>query len=906
MHLRVFNYNTCEKIKEWEAHTDYIRYLEIHPNRPFVISSSDDMSIKLWDWERDFECIQIFEGHVHYVMMIKINPRDTNIFASASLDRTIKVWGLTAGTSHFSLDAHERGVNCIDYYPGGDKPYLLSGADDRTIKIWDYQTKACLQTLEGHTHNVSAVCFHPRLPLIVSASEDGTVRLWHSTTYRPESTLNYGLERAWTLAPTKDANKVAIGYDEGTIVIKLGNERPVASLDTNTGKLVWAASHDIQTISLKGLNKEGDLKDGERIPLNPRDLGSCEVYPQNLIHNCNGQFVVVCGDGEYIIYTSQALRNKSFGSALDFVWSSKGTGDYAIRESISRVRTFKNFKDHKQIPLPMSSADGIFGGACLGVSGPECILFFDWDEGDFVRKIDVSPTQVFWNEAGDALALVCTDSYYILKFDGEKVINSLAAGNVDPEEGIDGSFELETSINDVVTTGQWVGECFLYTNASGRLNYYVGGEVMTLCHLEQPMYLLGYTPKEDRVFLIDRMFNVCSYRLLLSVLNYQTAVVRNDFDSANLILPSIPRSECAQVARFLESQGYKEEALQVTTDPDHKFELAIDLRNMEIAHEVLKETDTGDDDSTDLQSKWRRLGDLALSNGYIELAENCAVRSNDLSGLLLLYSASANKDGMKKLAIQAKESGRSNVSFLAYFITGQVEKCIELLIETGRIPEASFFARTYMPSQISRVLEMWKSDLKQINEKAAEALADPSKYGNLFPDLEWAMVVEDMFKNRRDVFVPASSYPNAKSELNLNLVELVKAQAQAQAQALENPVEDMTNKINEIEISQENYEEVVVHEDQFIEEEEEVILQIEEKEIEVDQEIELEEEVDLDDLEIVEGLDEDLQLDEDDEMLMTSDPQPDISIDQEEDEISLDNVEEGEIDLNDDNEEEDW
>ena len=83
------------------------------------------------------------------------------------------------------------------------------------MKIWDYQTKACLQTLEGHSHNVSSVCFHPRLPLIISASEDGTVRLWHSTTYRPETTLNYGLERAWCLAPTKDANKLAIGYDEG-------------------------------------------------------------------------------------------------------------------------------------------------------------------------------------------------------------------------------------------------------------------------------------------------------------------------------------------------------------------------------------------------------------------------------------------------------------------------------------------------------------------------------------------------------------------------------------------------------------------------------------------------------------------------------------------------------------------
>ncbi|CAN0266305.1 unnamed protein product, partial [Hapterophycus canaliculatus] len=42
---------------------------------------------------------------------------------------------------------------------------------------------------------------------------------------------------------------------------------------------------------------------------------------------------------------AQALRNKSFGSALDFVWSSSGTGDYAIRETITRVKTFKNFKE---------------------------------------------------------------------------------------------------------------------------------------------------------------------------------------------------------------------------------------------------------------------------------------------------------------------------------------------------------------------------------------------------------------------------------------------------------------------------------------------------------------------------------------------------------------------------------
>jgi len=40
--------------------------------------------------------------------------------------------------------------------------------------------------LEGHSHNLSAVCFHPELPILVTAAEDGSVRLWHALTVREE------------------------------------------------------------------------------------------------------------------------------------------------------------------------------------------------------------------------------------------------------------------------------------------------------------------------------------------------------------------------------------------------------------------------------------------------------------------------------------------------------------------------------------------------------------------------------------------------------------------------------------------------------------------------------------------------------------------------------------------------
>lgn len=51
-------------------------------------------------------------------------------------------------------------------------------------QVWDYQTKACVHTLEGHAHNISAVAFHPELPIILTASEDGCIKMWHATTYR--------------------------------------------------------------------------------------------------------------------------------------------------------------------------------------------------------------------------------------------------------------------------------------------------------------------------------------------------------------------------------------------------------------------------------------------------------------------------------------------------------------------------------------------------------------------------------------------------------------------------------------------------------------------------------------------------------------------------------------------------
>jgi len=54
--------------------------------------------------------------------------------------------------------------------------------------------------------------------------------------------------------------------------------------------------------------------------------------------------------------------------------------------------------------------------------------------------------------------------------------------------------------------------------------------------------------------------------------------MRQDFDTANEVLPSIPKSARPRVAHFLEKQGFKKQALAVTTDPEHQFDLALQVK----------------------------------------------------------------------------------------------------------------------------------------------------------------------------------------------------------------------------------------------------------------------------------------------------------------------------------------
>ena len=138
--IRVYNYNTAEKIKTLDEHQDYVRHIVVHPTLPYVLSAGDDDTIHMFDWDKAWTKVNTFSDHSHYIMQLAINPKDPNMFASASLDRSIKIWSVstTKSTANYTLVGHDSGVNCVDFSKDLERPHLVSGSDDGLVKIWDY------------------------------------------------------------------------------------------------------------------------------------------------------------------------------------------------------------------------------------------------------------------------------------------------------------------------------------------------------------------------------------------------------------------------------------------------------------------------------------------------------------------------------------------------------------------------------------------------------------------------------------------------------------------------------------------------------------------------------------------------------------------------------------------------
>jgi coatomer subunit beta' len=228
--------------------------------------------------------------------------------------------------------------------------------------------------------------------------------------------------------------------------------------------------------------------------------------------------------------------------------------------------------------------------------------------------------------------------------------------------------------------------------------------------------------------LADKDVNVTSFALSLPVLEYQTLVLREDMETAAELLPTIPNDQLNKIARFLEGQGHKELALEVATDPEHKFDLALALNQLDTALELAR--------AADVEHKWKTVGDSALAAWDVALAAECFTHAKDLGSLLLLHSSTGDREGLAALAKQAQEASAHNIAFSCSWLLGDVDNCAEILTKTGRLAEAVLFSQTYKPSLTTPIVKDWKESLEKSKKaRVAKLIGVPDDDDDLFP--EW-------------------------------------------------------------------------------------------------------------------------------------------------------------------------
>ena len=163
-----------------------------------------------------------------------------------------------------------------------------------------------------------------------------------------------------------------------------------------SGKLIYTRNQQVLSGSLQTIQDDNTVAEGARIPLITKEIGTTEIFATALLHSPNGRFVTVVGDGEYITYTALAWRNKSFGNGISFAWA-PDSNTYAVLESRAKLRVYKNFRERPGAGMKgvgSWSMEGLHGGTLLGARGAGFVMFWDWETGEIVRRIEVDAKNV--------------------------------------------------------------------------------------------------------------------------------------------------------------------------------------------------------------------------------------------------------------------------------------------------------------------------------------------------------------------------------------------------------------------------------------------------------------------------------------------------------------------------------
>ncbi|MGH0116990.1 UNVERIFIED_CONTAM: hypothetical protein FKN15_024935 [Acipenser sinensis] len=228
--LKVFDLATsnCQIL---HGHSETVLALDVFRTGSMFASCAKDKTISVWQMNIETGvvcCVAKGSGHANAIGSISCSRMKQSFVVSGSQDCTIKVWDLpesleTRGGSPEVLHArvtekgHDKDINSIAISPN-DK-LLATGSQDRTAKLWSSADLSLLGTFEGHDASVLKVIFVSRGTQLLTSGSDGLLKLWTIKTNECVKTVDAHEDKIWGLHGNKKDDLVVTGSADSCITL---------------------------------------------------------------------------------------------------------------------------------------------------------------------------------------------------------------------------------------------------------------------------------------------------------------------------------------------------------------------------------------------------------------------------------------------------------------------------------------------------------------------------------------------------------------------------------------------------------------------------------------------------------------------------------------------------------------